>query len=114
MFRQVPLSRLEGHELVPQAIIDRPTSHFTQRLNIPFTRGEDDFDTYEAAALELNGDIVFELKRYSGYPENSTTVYLPYDIDNVEQITRLIAIIADELHIPQTWISWQRRDNPYF
>jgi hypothetical protein len=112
MIKPVPLSQLDGQELIPQAIINRPTSHFASQFKIPFTSGHDDFAFFEAAAVQLNDDIVFELKRYVGYPENTTTIYLPYNIRDIEYVSRLIGIIADELHIPMNWISWQRRDNP--
>jgi hypothetical protein len=111
MFKPVPLSKLEGQEFVPQAVLDRPTSHFKEALNIPFVRGHDDFDEYEAAAIELNG-FTFELKRYAGYPANSTTIYLPYYVDNLEAIEGFLRAIFAELGVPQNWVSWRRSDDP--
>jgi hypothetical protein len=90
MFKPVPLSKLEGQEFVPQAIIDRPTSHFAEALKIPFSHGHDDFDEYEAAAFE----------------------YLPYYVDNLEAIETFLRAIFSELNVQQTWISWRRSDDP--
>jgi hypothetical protein len=111
MLKPVPSSLVAGHEFIPQAIIDRPLSYFVERFNLPITKGEDDLDTFESAALEVNG-LVFELKRYAGYPENSTTIYLPYHINKIEEISQLVGVIAGELNVPNQWIVWQRRDNP--
>lgn len=112
MYKPVPLSWLDGKELIPQAIIDRPISHFAERFKLSFTRGHDDFDRYDAAAIQLNDGLVFELKRYAGYPDNTTTIYLPYDINSIEQISNVISMITSEFNIPRSWISWQRSDDP--
>jgi hypothetical protein len=111
MFKPVPLSALAGTEFVPQAIVDRPISYFAEKLNLPLTLGHDDFDEYEAAAVQV-GDFIVELKHYAGYPENSTTIYLSYEIEDLARVTLLIGVIAEALGISRSWISWQRSLDP--
>lgn len=111
MFKPVPLSELSGIEFVPQAIVDRPISYFAEKLNVEITRGHDDFDEYEAAAVQV-GDFIVELKHYAGYPPNTTTIYLPYEIEGLARVTLLIDVVADELGISRSWISWQRSLDP--
>lgn len=113
MFKPVPLAELAGHDLIPQAIINRPTSHFASMFKIPFTREHDDLDEYEVAALRIGDRLVFALKHYAGYPPNTTTIYLPDSITQIGEITQIIGVIADELRISRDWIVWQRVDDPY-
>ena len=112
MHKSVPFSRVAGREFVPQAIVDRPLSYFADALKLPIVRGHDDFDEFEATAVELGDHLLVELKHYAGYPPNTTTIYLPYEVTNVERITELIRFISHELGIKNSWISWQRADDP--
>ncbi len=112
MFQQIPLEELAGTELLAQAIIARPISYFSDALGIQIAKGVDDFDEFEGAALRLNGNLPFALKHYAGHPDETTTIYLPYTINDVAQITAIIRRIAEELHIAHIWIAWQRMDNP--
>jgi hypothetical protein len=112
MFKQIPLEELAGTELLPQAIIARPISYFSDTLGIQISKSADDFDEFEGAALRLNGELSFALKHYAGYPDETTTIYLPYTIRDVAQITAAIRRIAKELHIASVWIAWQRMDDP--
>ena len=113
MATPVPLSRLQGKELVPQAIVDRPLGYFAERFRLDIVRGHDDFDNFEAAAIEVaDGHLIIELKHYAGYPENTTTIYLPFEIRGLPQVTLWIDLIIRELKIPRGWVSWQRANDP--
>lgn len=102
-----------GEEMIPQAIIGRPTSHFETALETKFVKGHDDLDEYYIAAFRIESQgLVFALKHYPGYPENTTTVYLPERIRTLETITYIIGVIAHELRVPREWIIWQRADGP--
>jgi hypothetical protein len=112
MLTPVPLTEL-AEDLVPQAIIDRPTSYFAKQFQITFTREHDDLDEYKVAALRIGSQgFVFALKHYQGYPENTTTIYLPASVTSISTISYVIAAITDELRIPRSWIVWQRIDDP--
>lgn len=117
MFRQLEAGFLEGRDLVPQAIIGRSPSFLSRERNIKFIHGHDDFDDYIGAGLLVKNDrleqtIAVALRRYAGYPENTTTLYLPADIENVDLISRIVSVVMFELEIPEAWLEWQRANNP--
>jgi hypothetical protein len=117
VMRPVPLAAVAGQDLIPQAIISRPLSHFAGQLKTSINHERDDFDEYDVIVLMIDDGIiddglVFELKHYAGYPDNTTTIYLPKQINNVGQISDMIGIIARDLHIPREWVVWQRSDDP--
>jgi len=104
MFRQLSLEAIAGIELVPQAIVARPISYFEKSLGIRFIKNRDDLDEFDGAALLINDKLHLALKHYPGY--------LPYEINELAQITEVIRFVADELHISSAWIVWQRSDDP--
>ncbi len=112
MLKPVPLTVLEGYEMIPQAIISRPTSYFAVRHSIPFSHEHDDLDEYEVAAVQIGDGLVFAMKHYQGYPENTTTIYLPDRIKRVTEISYVIEAISRELGISRDLIMWQRSDDP--
>ncbi|HLY47153.1 MAG TPA: hypothetical protein VKQ73_16345 [Stellaceae bacterium] len=112
MVKALPSSALFGKEFVPQAIIDRPLSFFADKLHLSVFKGHDDLDEYEAAAVEVGDGMIIELKHQSGYPNDTTTIYLPYGIDDLAKITLVISVIVQEFGIPRGWITWQRADDP--
>lgn len=112
MFRQLSLESIAGIELVPQAIVARPISYFEKSLGIRFIKNRDDLDEFDGAALLINDKLHLALKHYPGYPNDTTTIYLPYEISDLAQITEVIRFVADELHISSAWIVWQRSDDP--
>ena len=97
---------------MPQAIISKPTSYFETSLGIKFEKDRDDFDDYDGAAIIIEGYLQFALKHYVGYPSGTTTIYLPFEIGDVNQVTNAIRHVADELRIDKEWIIWQREDDP--
>ncbi len=115
-YRQLSLEAIVGIELVPQAIVARPISYFEKSLGISFVKDRDDLDEFEGAALLINDKLHLALKHYPGYPADTTTIYLPYEINDLAQITEIIRLVADELHISSAWIgfplAWQRSDDP--
>lgn len=113
MLRPIALKDLDKVDLVPQAILSRPISFFQSR-GIMFVQGYDDLDAYLGAALSLNDELPFALKHYRGYPDDTTTVYLPGNVENVDEITRIVQRIVTALELSRDAISWQRADNPEF
>lgn len=112
MLRPIEIKELGNIELIPQAIIKKPISYFDGRFGIHVVSDHDDLDAYQGAALSLNGELPFALKHYSGFPPDTTTIYLSGEFRDVQQITGIIAKILSELGLPSSAIFWQRADNP--
>jgi hypothetical protein len=112
MLRAVTFSEFSKLDLIPQAIISRPLSYFHKQLKIEISQGEDDLDVFEGAALWVDNRLPFALKHYPGYPDNTTTVYLPDEFTDIGEITRIISLIIKELQLPKDAVSWQRSDDP--
>jgi hypothetical protein len=112
MLHSIDFKELSNMELVPQAIISKPIASFDRRPKIVLVDGEDDFDVFRGAALSLNGDLLFALKHYRGYPDDTTTIYLPRGVTDVKEITRIVKRIVQELELPTSVIRWQRADDP--
>ena len=115
MFKTISPEAIAGMELIPQAIVARPTAHFSKRLNVTFAHEHDDLDDYEVAAFELLGygpALQFALKHYAGYPADTTTIYLPFEVRDVEHVTHVIQLIAEDFGIQSGWIVWQRANDP--
>ncbi|HEU0218304.1 MAG TPA: hypothetical protein VFQ90_16745 [Stellaceae bacterium] len=115
MFKPISPESVADIEFIPQAIVSQPPSYFSRRLNVKFAHDHDDFDDYEVAVFEFSGygdRFPFTLMRYAGYPDDTTTIYLPMAIKELPRITKTIQVIAKDLDIPAGWIVWQRADNP--
>ena len=112
MLNTISLQDLNDIELVPQAILKKPLSFFHGTLGIKFVRACDDLDEYEGAALSLNTGLKFVLRHYAGYPEDTTTIYLPRSCERVDEITRIIGRILEELNLSRDSISWERTNDP--
>jgi hypothetical protein len=112
MLRPVALDEIENVELIPQVVIRKPVSFFEQHLGVRFVEGRDDLDVYRGVAMSLNAALPFVLKHYKGHPPETTTIYLPIHIHDVEKISGIIRTILDELKVPLDCIEWQRSDDP--
>ena len=99
-------------ELVPQAIVALPVERIAKQLGLVIEKGHDDFDEYFGAAAWLDGVQPFTVMHYRGHPEDTSTIYLPFNIRDTDKITALIGRIASELKLPPKTITWQRKDNP--
>lgn len=112
MVSQIPVEAVLETEMLPQAIIARSPQYLAAERGIKFRKFHDDFDDAEVAALVTKDGVRYLLKHYMGYPPDTTTIYLAYDITYVPKITALVEVIFDELEIPKEWLLWQRADNP--
>ena len=97
-------------DLVPQAIINRPIASLVEG-RAQLVEHADDLDYYEGASFVLDGDFPFAVRRYRGYPANTSTIYLDPNISDIGRITAIIRRIIGEFHLPEDCISWQRRDD---
>jgi hypothetical protein len=100
-----------SQELVPQAIINRPVASLVAGRG-ELVRGVDDFDSYEGASFVLDGVLPFAIRRYRGFPEDTSTIYLDKSITDVERITTIVSRIIREFRLSEDALGWQRRDNP--
>ena len=93
---------------VPQAIFNLPVSYFEQS-GIRFSEDHDnDFDVFRGTdILEIDGQP-FVLRHYNGFRPNETAVYLPMELEDPNEISRLVHAIAIKLHIPDRAMAWQR------
>jgi hypothetical protein len=115
MIKPFPLHKLvHEHDFVPQALIAFPVWELAKRFGAEIEKGDDDLDYYIGAGAILDDEIPFTVMYYMGHPENTSTIYLPFELKNVEYITKIIGSIAMELKLPKTSIKWQRKDGVKF
>jgi hypothetical protein len=99
---------LEQFEFVPQAIISAPVYELAKRYGGNIEKGQDDLDWYEGSGGSIYG-TPFALMHYRGHPDFTSTIYLPFEIQKVDEITKTILKITDELDVKDK-IEWQRKD----
>lgn len=110
--RSITLQDLRDVDLIPQAVIGKPVSFFEHALGLHFIDDFDDLDYYRGAAMRLDDKLPFALMHHRGDPPDTTTLYLPREIRDVEEISRAVRAIIDEMKIPPDSIRWQRSDDP--
>ncbi len=110
--RSIALQDLRDVDLIPQAVIGKPVSFFEHALGLHFIDDFDDLDYYRGAAMRLDDKLPFALMHHRGDPPDTTTLYLPREIRDVEEISRAVRAIIDEMKIPPDSIRWQRSDDP--
>ena len=109
MIKSEPLHKLtEQFEFVPQAIIAAPVYELTKRFGGEIEKGQDDLDSYEGSGASIYG-TPFTIMHYSGHPDFTSTIYLPFEIQKVNEITRIIVQITKELGVADI-VKWQRKD----
>ena len=112
MIKPAPLQDLIHEvEFVPQAILAETVGDVAKRVGWKVESGTDDFDEYSGAAARIDG-LPFALMHYRGHPEDTSTIYLPFDIRDIDEITAIVARIVAELKLPASAITWQRKDDP--
>ncbi len=112
MIHRIPSDLVETIDLVPQAILSLPISYFANRYG-EFRELEDDFDRYEGAEFALGSGLRFSLRRYKGYPEDTTTIYLSSEVQDVAKISEVIGVLLKELELQPRDLAWQRSDEPH-
>lgn len=109
MIKSLPLKKLLHEiEFVPQAIISEPVVELAKRYGGEIEKGADDFDFYEGSGALIDG-TPFAIMHYQGHPKLTSTIYLPFDIQDVKEISKIIFHIASELKLFGK-IQWQRED----
>jgi hypothetical protein len=91
-------------DVVPQAIFWRPINYFCRQVR----HSTDDFDEYEFATFEIGNWLRFDLRKYRGHPEFTSTLYLQLQFDNAQDINHAVLRIVDEFKIPRFAVAWKR------
>ena len=111
MITSQPLNDLlKRTEFVPQAVIAEDVEELARRNNLKIESGKDDFDKYTGAgALSDVLNMYFALMHYAGHPDRTTSIYLPFHVQDVTMITKAVTHITQELGVASL-IKWQRKD----
>src|SRR5580693_9119804 len=96
---KIKLSKYQpDYDVTPQAIFWRALKYFTVLIR----QGEDGLDEFRAASFAIGNDIRFDLRTYAGHPEFTVTLYLPNDINDKEEVSRVIKIVIRDMVIPKS------------
>jgi hypothetical protein len=99
-------------EFVPQAILRVPMSYFSE-LGYEVVHSYDDLDEFDGTVIFSTGlKLPVAIRQYSGYPEGTSTIFLPYEIREVGEISDKILSLVEEFRLQQADIVWQRKDDP--
>ena len=111
MIEPADLERLkEKIYFVPQAILPYEISALARNLPFKLETGSDDLDDFAGAAFFVD-QLPFALMHYRGHPANTSTIYLPYDVQSLNEIAKWIDRIVLELELPDKFV-WRRdQDN---
>jgi len=105
---KIKICRYEpNYDVIPQAIFWRALEYFTMAIR----KGEDGLDEFIAASFIIGNDIRFDLRTYAGHPEFTVTLYLPSDVNDQEEISRVVRIVIKEMAIPKNAVAWQRGED---
>jgi hypothetical protein len=66
---------------------------------------------FDGASFLLDNEVLFAIKHYRGHKPDTVTIYLDRKIMYVDEITRIITKIAENLDLPSDLIIWQRADD---
>lgn len=105
-----PISKLSV-DVIPQAIIDRSVVDVVGSRTDVVT-SSDDFDTFEGASFKLDGSVEIAVRHYSGYPNNTATIYIDSRISDLKKITGLIRTILREFGLSEKDLHWERAKDP--
>jgi len=92
------------YDVTPQAIFWRAIKYFTVRIR----DGEDGLDNFQAVSFLIGNHIRFDLRAYAGHPQFTVTLYLPKEVSDKIEISRIIKIVIKEMLIPKDAVAWQR------
>jgi hypothetical protein len=112
MIKPVPLHMIiDQYEFVPQAIIAETVYELAKRFGSTVEKGHDDLDEYQGTAAWVD-EFPFTVMHHRGHPTDTSTIYLPFEIADVDEITDIVSRIASELKLSPKSVTWQRKNNP--
>jgi len=98
-------------ELIPQAILDVSLDDVAKKHGFEVEKGHDELDYYSGIGATTES-FQFALMHYHGYPEHTSTIYLPKDLgSDVKSITDTVHSIAQALNLDDKFI-WERKKDP--
>jgi len=100
-------------DFVPQAILRVSLAYFSGWRGLKLVRSADDLDEYEGVAFldaELGKPVA--VRHYAGHPKDTVTIYLPYEVEEVEVITQSVHRLVRDFGLSDENILWERKDNP--
>ena len=92
-------------EVVAHAIFWRPLAYFTMQPRKDF----DDLDEFEGATFMIGNEISFDLRKYAGHPDFTVSVYLPMQVEDLEEINKIIDRVITEFAIQPIDYSKRKR-----
>jgi hypothetical protein len=106
-------NNLDDVDFVPQAILSVPISYFSDRLGYTIARSTDDLDSYEGISFfDKEFDSPVAVRNYAGHPKDTVTIYLPYEFENIDVITKVVHRLVAKFDLSERDIFWERRTNP--
>jgi hypothetical protein len=96
-------------DFVPQAIIGAGIFDLAKHFDFEPVMGQDDLDEFWGAAFVVDGHP-FALMQYRGHKKDTSTIYLPYQIESLEEISKVLNQILSELKLADKLV-WQRSDD---
>ena len=103
----------ENTDLIPQAVLAVDIWHFAKQFDFEIEKGEDELDYYVGIGAVSDAGYPFAVMHYRGYPEQTSTIYLPSEFGNdVAKITDAVHSITRELKISEKQIIWERKNGP--
>jgi hypothetical protein len=104
---------LKGMDLIPHAILSIPVWYFAKYMQMSPEEGADDLDQYIGIGVLSDEFGPFAIMRYRGYPEDTSTIYLPRHFpDDVDKITQAVHSIVKQFGLSSGSIMWERKDDP--
>lgn len=91
-------------DVLPQAIFWRPLIYFATS----FRTDEDGLDKFKVMTFVVDNNLTFDLRNYRGHPAETSTMYLPFEIQDLDLIVSTITEIMSEIGIPKYAVAWQR------
>ncbi len=102
---------LASAHMVPHAIVAQPVRALADLASSTVHQGQDDLDEYEGAAFSIDA-LPFVIMHYKGHPPDTSTIYLPMTVKDIDQITQCIDKIVTTFGLPKAALTWQRKDDP--
>lgn len=91
-------------DVLPQAIFWRPLLYFATSIR----EDEDGLDKFTVITFTVNNNFVVDLRNYRGHPEETATLYLPFEMQELDLIVSTISIVISQTAIPKYAVAWQR------
>ena len=92
------------YDVVPQAIFWRPLTYFSTTIR----EDRDDLDVFQAASFCVGNYAHFDLRSYLGHPAFTVTLYLPFAMEDLEEIKVTIRLVVEEMSVPPQAVAWRR------